>query len=119
MLLKYIIKHTQLNETSVKNTLSLLKDDSTIPFISRYRKEATGSLDEVQIANIRDRNEQLIALDKRRDAIIESIDEQGFLTDELHGQLRNALVISELEDIYESSIINSLVWFLFSILRFI
>ncbi|MCF8298728.1 MAG: RNA-binding transcriptional accessory protein [Saprospiraceae bacterium] len=95
-----IAKELGLSKTQVGSTIQLLNDGATIPFISRYRKEATGSLDEVQIANIRDRNEQLIALDKRRDAIIESIDEQGLLTDELHEQLKNALVISELEDIY-------------------
>ncbi|MGB6268999.1 MAG: Tex-like N-terminal domain-containing protein, partial [Olleya sp.] len=52
MLLKYIIAHTKLNEKSVKNTVDLLYQDCTIPFISRYRKEATGNLDEVQIGDI-------------------------------------------------------------------
>ena len=66
---KKIAQELGLKEKQVKNTINLLSDGATIPFISRYRKEVTGSLDEVVIANIRDRNEQLIELDKRRKAI--------------------------------------------------
>ena len=65
----------------VENTVGLLNEGATVPFIARYRKEATGSLDEIQIAAIRDRMEKLKELDKRREAIINSIDEQGKLTD--------------------------------------
>ena len=67
----------------VNAVLSLLNEGGTVPFIARYRKEATGSLDEVVIAQIRDRNEQLLELDKRRQAIIKSIEEQGKMTPEL------------------------------------
>ena len=84
----------------VENTLRLLEAKATVPFISRYRKEATGSLDEVQIAEIRDRYNRYEELDKRRDAIISSIDEQGLLTDELKEKLGSALTLTDLEDIY-------------------
>ncbi len=82
------------------NTIALLKEGATVPFIARYRKEATGSLDEVQITRIRDRMEQLQALDKRREAIIHSIREQEKLTPELEKQLNEAETMAELEDIY-------------------
>jgi uncharacterized protein len=84
----------------VENTLRLLEAKATIPFISRYRKEATGSLDEVQIAEIRDQYSRYEELDKRREAIIKSIAEQGLLTDELQQKLTTAIHITELEDLY-------------------
>lgn len=84
----------------VENTIQLLTSGSTVPFIARYRKEATGCLDEVQIINIRDRYNQLVELDKRRESIINSIQEQNKLTDELKEKLINASSLSELEDIY-------------------
>lgn len=84
----------------VENTLNLLAAGATIPFISRYRKEATGSLDEVQITQIRDLHNRFIELEKRRESIINSINEQGKLTDELKQKLENALTMSELEDLY-------------------
>ena len=84
----------------VKNTLDLLESGATIPFISRYRKENTGSLDEVQIADIRDLYEKLVELDKRRGVILDSIGEQGKLTPELAQKINNAQTMSELEDLY-------------------
>jgi uncharacterized protein len=84
----------------VEATIALLDGGATVPFIARYRKEATGMLDEVQIAYIRDRIEQLRELDKRKEAVIKSISEQGKLTDDLKSQVENALTMSELEDIY-------------------
>jgi uncharacterized protein len=84
----------------VENTLGLFEAKATIPFISRYRKEATGSLDEVQIAEIKDQYSRYEELDKRREAIIKSIEEQGLLTDELLEKLTKAITITELEDIY-------------------
>lgn len=84
----------------VENTVGLLNEGATVPFIARYRKEATGSLDEIQIAAIRDRMEKLKELDKRREAIINSIDEQGKLTDELERQILAAETMTELEDLY-------------------
>ncbi|MEZ0483978.1 Tex family protein [Fibrella aquatica] len=85
---------------SVANTLDLLGGGATVPFIARYRKEMTGGLDEVQIANIRDLAQKLADLDKRREAIIGSITEQGKLTPELRKKLENADSITELEDLY-------------------
>ncbi len=84
----------------VTATIELLDEGATIPFISRYRKEMTGSLDEVQIANVRDRMEQLRALEQRREFIINTIEEQGKLTDELRGKLNAADNINQLEDLY-------------------
>ena len=84
----------------VSNTLELLAQGATIPFIARYRKERTESLDEVQIANIRDRNTQLVELDKRKAAILDSIEEQGKLTDELKKQIETADTMAVLEDLY-------------------
>ena len=95
-----ISKELALKEQQVRNTLELLTDGATIPFISRYRKEATGSLDEVQVAAIKSRYERLLEMDKRREAILHSIEEQGKLTDELKAQLEAAESMSALEDIY-------------------
>ncbi|OHB53008.1 MAG: RNA-binding transcriptional accessory protein [Planctomycetes bacterium GWF2_42_9] len=78
----------------------LLSENATVPFIARYRKEATGSLDEVAITSIRDRLEQLNELDKRRDAILESLEKQGHLTPELKAKVLAAETMAVLEDIY-------------------
>lgn len=95
-----IARELNLKENQVKNTIALLSSGSTIPFVSRYRKEATGSLDEVQISQIKVLHEKWIELDKRRAAILDSISEQGKLTEELEQQIQNVTVLSELEDIY-------------------
>ena len=95
-----IAKELNLTEQQVKNTLELLDQGATIPFIARYRKEATDSLDEVQIGAIRDLYAKWIELDKRRMAIIDSINEQGKMTPELEESLNNANTLSELEDLY-------------------
>lgn len=84
----------------VQATIELLDGGATVPFISRYRKEATGTLDEVQVATIRDRIEQLRELDKRREAILKSIEEQGKLTPELKKAIDAAETMAKLEDIY-------------------
>ena len=89
-----------LKQSQVINTLNLFSQGCTIPFISRYRKEATDGLDEVEIAKIRDRHEQLVELDKRRLAVISSIEEQGLLTDELKNKLLAAHTLTDVEDIY-------------------
>jgi uncharacterized protein len=89
-----------LEERQVRNTLELLADGATIPFISRYRKEATGSLDEVQVAAVKTRYEKLLEMDKRRDTVLHSIEEQGKLTDELKERIETAETLSELEDLY-------------------
>ena len=95
-----IAQELKVQASQVTSTVELLDGGATVPFISRYRKEATGSLDEVQIASIRDRIEQLRDLDKRRAAILKSIEDQGKLTKELKDQIEKAKIMSELEDIY-------------------
>ncbi len=92
----------QLNiaEKQVISTVELLNEGATIPFIARYRKEATGSLDEVQVVAIRDEIERLRILEKRREAILESIESQNKLTPELIKQINAAETLSTLEDIY-------------------
>ncbi len=95
-----IATELSVQQTQIKSAIELLDGGATVPFISRYRKEATGSLDEVQIAAIRDRIEQLRDLDKRRDAILKSIEEQGKLTDTLKSKILAVKTMSELEDIY-------------------
>ena len=84
----------------VEATVKLFDEGGTVPFIARYRKEATGSLDEVAITSIRDRLGQLRELDKRREAILASLEEQGVLTDELRDQVMAAETMSVLEDVY-------------------
>jgi len=84
----------------VEAVVALLEEDATIPFIARYRKEVTGSLDEVQIAAIRDRLEQLKELEKRRESILKSMLEMEKLTDELKQKIEAAATLTELEDIY-------------------
>jgi protein Tex len=95
-----ITKEFSLQLKNVKAVAELLVEGATIPFIARYRKELTGSMDEVMIANIRDRIEQLRELDKRREAIISSIEKQGKLTPELMSSIVVATSLAELEDIY-------------------
>jgi len=84
----------------VQATADLLNEGATVPFIARYRKEATGSLDEVVITGIRDRLHQLEELDKRREAILKSLEERGQLTDELTEKILSAETMVVLEDIY-------------------
>ncbi len=84
----------------VEATAALLAEDATVPFIARYRKEVTDSLDEVAITSIRDRLAQLEELDKRREAIVKSITEQGKMTDELQAKIMAAETITTLEDLY-------------------
>jgi len=100
---KYINKISSelgIKPWQVSKTAALLIEGATVPFISRYRKEMTGSLDEVQVSQIRDRLKQLEELDKRRDAILQSIAEQEKLTPELEKSILAALTLSELEDLY-------------------
>jgi len=95
-----ISKEFSLQIKHVKAVADLLNEGSTIPFISRYRKEMTGSMDEVAITNIRDRIEQLRELDKRKESVIASIEKQEKLTPELLGLIVNAETLAEVEDIY-------------------
>ena len=82
-LIKYIVSQTNLTETSVKSTVELLNEACTIPFISRYRKERTGNLDEVQIGDIVKYKEQFEALEKRKETILKALEEQKVLTEDL------------------------------------
>jgi len=95
-----IADELNIRQKQVSDTVDLLDEGATIPFISRYRKEVTGSLDEVQVAAIRDRVQQLRDLDKRREAVLKSIQEQGKLTPELEKKINGAETMSILEDIY-------------------
>jgi uncharacterized protein len=95
-----IAKTLNIREKQVANTLKLLADGATIPFISRYRKEMTGELDEVQIQNIQEQHEKLTELEKRRESILKSIDEQGKLTPELKKRIVETWSMTELEDLY-------------------
>jgi len=89
-----------LHEWQVENTIRLMDDGATIPFISRYRKEITGSLDEVKLLHIKDEYQRLKDLDSRREAIIKSIEEQEKMTPDLKSKIEAALTMAELEDTY-------------------
>ena len=99
-LLSFVTKQTQLQETSVKNTLALLDEACTIPFISRYRKERTGNLDEVQIGDIVKFKELFETLEKRKETILKALTEQEFLTPELEQKIKEAEDLTTLEDLY-------------------
>lgn len=98
--LRQIAKELQLGERNVAATVSLLAEGATVPFIARYRKEATGTLDEVQIIKIRERMIQLEELDKRRDSISKSLEERNLLSDSLKSRIDAASTMTELEDLY-------------------
>ena len=97
----FLVAHElEIAAEQVHKTADLLAEGATVPFISRYRKEVTGSLDEVAITSIRDRLAQLEELDKRRKAIVESLEERELLTDELAARLAGSETLTELEDVY-------------------
>src|ERR1035437_1750183 len=85
----------------VAATAELFAEGATVPFIARYRKEATGSLDEVAVTSIRERLLSLAELDQRRDAILKSLAERNLLTDELKNAIANSETLTALEDIYQ------------------
>ncbi len=95
-----IAKEMDLRPKQVEAVLDLLSQSATIPFIARYRKEATDSLDEVVISDIRDRSAQLEELDRRREAILKSLRDQEKLTDDLAAKIQGAETLAVLEDIY-------------------
>ena len=95
-----IAKELKITAKQVTATVALLDDGATVPFLARYRKEVTGGLDEVAITAIRDRVAQLRELDKRRAAILASLEEQGKLTDDLKAQIEAAATMTDLEDRY-------------------
>lgn len=98
--LEAIARETGISLSSVTTTAKLLAEGGTVPFLSRYRKEQTGSLDEVQITTIRDRMLQLAELDSRRNAVLKSLEERSLLTPELKKKLEAALTITAVEDIF-------------------
>src|SRR5581483_5070960 len=95
-----IAQELNISPKQVEATAALLAEDATVPFIARYRKEATGSLDEVAITSIRDRLAQLEALGKRRETILKSITDQGKMTGELQAKIVAAETLTALEDLY-------------------
>jgi len=95
-----IAKSLGIQASQVQNTVELLDEGATLPFIARYRKERTGSLDEVQIGDIKDELARLKELDKRRESIIDAIEKQDKLTDELRSKLNACTQLNQLEDIY-------------------
>ena len=97
---KMIASALNIAERQVENTLSLLNGGATIPFISRYRKEATGGLDEVQIGEIKERSDKLSEIAKRKETILKTIEEQGKLTADLKKRIDACWDATELEDIY-------------------
>ena len=99
-LINYIESHLKLPKKSIENTVKLLNEDCTVPFISRYRKEATGNLDEVQVFDIVKYKKAFEELEKRKISILKSLEEQDVLNDELKDRVENAETLTDLEDIY-------------------
>jgi uncharacterized protein len=99
-IINFIEKNSTIVSGSIKNTVELLNDGATIPFISRYRKEKTGNLDEVQITTIRDLSKKFDEIITRQNSIIKSIDDQGKLTEDLKEKIENSFDLVQLEDIY-------------------
>ena len=100
ILVKHISSTLSISKSQVSNTVKLLEEGATIPFISRYRKESTGSLDETEVAAIEKEWKRLLELVKRREAILKSINDQELLTPELKEKINNCWDMAELEDIY-------------------
>ncbi|MCA1760656.1 MAG: RNA-binding transcriptional accessory protein, partial [Bacteroidales bacterium] len=99
-IVEIISQNLGIREKQVTSTINLLTEGATVPFISRYRKERTGSLDEVQVLNIKEFNEKYTELEKRKETILKTIDEQEKLTPELKARIENCFDSVELEDIY-------------------
>ena len=98
--IQFIEQQTSLVTKAIENTVSLLEEGATIPFIARYRKERTGGLDELQIALIRDNDKKFEEIIQRQKTIVKAIEEQGKLTDELKSKIENSFDLIQLEDIY-------------------
>lgn len=96
----YIARTLSVKDWQVENCVQLFEEGNTIPFISRYRKEKTGGLDDMAVAQIKHRNDVFTDMEKRKDGILSTIAEQGKLTDELRSRIENCVVASELEDLY-------------------
>src|SRR5512133_128617 len=98
--IRLISQIVQIDEAQVANTIILLNEGATVPFIARYRKERTGSLDEVQIESIKEAKEKMEELLKRKETILKTIQEQDLLTAELQKRIEDCFDATELEDIY-------------------
>lgn len=98
--IQYIKSQVNITEHSIKNTVELLSNDATVPFIARYRKELTGNLDEIEIENIARHLQHFKELEKRKVSILKAIEEQDALSNELKSKIENALTLSVLEDLY-------------------
>lgn len=96
----YIARTLSVKDWQVENCVQLFEEGNTIPFISRYRKEKTGGLDDMEVAQIKHWNDVFTDMEKRKDGILSTIAEQGKLTDELRSRIENCVVASELEDLY-------------------
>ncbi len=96
----FIQQHLNISDNSITATIKLLSEDCTIPFISRYRKDATGNLDETQIEQISKLNRQFEEIIKRKETILKSVEEQDSLTEELKQKIENSFDIQEIEDLY-------------------
>src|SRR5690554_675748 len=99
-MLQYITSRISVGEKAVQNTIELLQQDCSIPFISRYRKEITGNLDEVQVGDIANLKKDFETLEARKHSILNSIAEQQQLTDSLKSQIVNCEALALLEDLY-------------------
>src|SRR5262245_46200098 len=99
--IKKIAEELKVQPRQVAATAKLFAEGATVPFIARYRKEATGSLDEVAVTSIRERLLSLAQLDERREAIVKSLSERNLLSDELKSAVTAAETLTKLEDIYQ------------------
>ena len=104
-ILKKLCEEFNLKTFQVENTVKLIDDGNTIPFIARYRKEATGSLDDQVLRELYDRLMYLRNMDETREKIKASIEEQGALTEELIEAIENAVTLTELDDIYQGQVL--------------
>lgn len=95
-----VARELQLQQNHVNNAIDLIKEGATVPFISRYRKERTGSMDEVNVASVKERYEKLLEIVKRKETIIKSMEDQEVLTSELRKRIGDSFNATELEDIY-------------------
>ena len=100
LFIKMIAASLQLTEKQIRNAIQLINEGATIPFISRYRKEMTDAMDEVQLADTKEQYDKLCELEKRKDTVLNAIDEQGKLSDELRMRIEKCWNSTELEDIY-------------------
>jgi len=99
-IIELIAQNLGVKNIQVSHTIELLKEGATVPFISRYRKERTGSLDEVQVLHIKEQNEKFTELEKRKETVLKTIEEQALLSPELKTRITNCFDAVELEDIY-------------------